>query len=140
MRRKKSYQYISPVTQVRDYECDLQGVVNHANYLHYMEHARHEMLRTIGESFSVKHDEGYDLFVTRTELDYRLSLRSGDAYTVGILLHRSGAQLVAEQDVLRVADESVACRGKIFIVGVQDGQLTRGEYFDTILELFDGQQ
>ena len=27
--------------QVRDYECDIEGIVNNANYLHYAEHTRH---------------------------------------------------------------------------------------------------
>ena len=27
--------------EVRDYECDLQGIVNNANYQHYTEHTRH---------------------------------------------------------------------------------------------------
>ena len=26
--------------KVRDYECDLQGIVNNANYQHYLEHTR----------------------------------------------------------------------------------------------------
>ena len=28
--------------QVRDYEVDAEGIVNNAEYLHYMEHTRHE--------------------------------------------------------------------------------------------------
>ena len=42
--------YIFKLTdKVRDYECDLQGVVNNSNYQHYMEHTRHELARTSGE-------------------------------------------------------------------------------------------
>ena len=26
--------------EVRDYECDIEGIVNNANYLHYFEHTR----------------------------------------------------------------------------------------------------
>ena len=33
---------------VRDYECDLQGIVNNANYQHYTEHTRHMFLRSCG--------------------------------------------------------------------------------------------
>ncbi len=38
--------------KVRDYECDLQGIVNNANYQHYLEHTRHEFLLSAGVSFA----------------------------------------------------------------------------------------
>lgn len=43
--------YIYELTlKVRDYECDLQGIVNNANYQHYLEHTRHEFLSSVGVS------------------------------------------------------------------------------------------
>jgi acyl-CoA thioester hydrolase len=38
--------------EVRDYECDIEGIVNNANYLHYMEHTRHLFLK---ELFQMAH-------------------------------------------------------------------------------------
>jgi len=64
--------------KVRDYECDIQGVVNNANYQHYIEHARHEYLLSKGISFVKFHDEGIDMIVARIEIDYKYPLRSGD--------------------------------------------------------------
>jgi acyl-CoA thioesterase FadM len=36
--------------EVRDYECDLQGIVNNAVYQNYLEHTRHEFLKQKGWS------------------------------------------------------------------------------------------
>lgn len=46
--------------KVRDYECDLQGIVNNANYQHYIEHTRHEFLLSKGISFADLHARGID--------------------------------------------------------------------------------
>ena len=42
--------------EVRDYECDIEGIVNNANYLHYMEHTRHLFLKECGLSFAEMHN------------------------------------------------------------------------------------
>ena len=51
--------------KVRDYECDLQGIVNNANYQHYLEHTRHEFLTSVGVSFAALHEQGVDPVVAR---------------------------------------------------------------------------
>ncbi|MDE6450790.1 MAG: acyl-CoA thioesterase, partial [Odoribacter sp.] len=68
--------------KVRDYECDLQGVVNNANYQHYLEHARHEFLEHAGANFGELHNRGIDVMVARGEIDYKVSLISGDRFVV----------------------------------------------------------
>ena len=44
--------------QVRDYECDVQGIVNNAVYQNYLEHARHEFLHAVGCDFHALRAEG----------------------------------------------------------------------------------
>lgn len=74
--------------RVRDYECDLQGIVNNANYLHYLEHTRHEFLLSKGISFSDLHNEGTDLIIVRIEIDYKFPLKSKDSFKVCLNVRR----------------------------------------------------
>ena len=128
-------EYIFKLTdKVRDYECDLQGVVNNSNYQHYMEHTRHEFLESLGENFGAMHDKGVDGFVSHVEIDYKTSLKSGDSYISCLYVYKKGVKLVFEQDIYRASDGALATKGKVESVVVQDGKLTRGEYFDEMLK------
>lgn len=81
---------LSLFMSVRDYECDLQGVVNNAVYQQYLEHARHEFLKTKGVDFAACSRAGINLVVVRAELDYRHSLTSGDRFRVETAMQRQG--------------------------------------------------
>lgn len=119
--------------KVRDYECDLQGVVNNANYQHYMEHTRHEFLESLGENFGQLHEQGVDVFVSRVDIRYRQSLRSGDRFRSCLNLQREGVKLVFLQDLYRLSDDALIISARVETVAVERGQLTRGEYFDRLL-------
>lgn len=129
---KKKYIFLIEM-KVRDYECDLQGVVNNSNYQHYMEHARHEFLESLGDNFSRMHDEGYDAMVAKVEISFKNPLKSGDRFWVGINYYKEGVRFVFEQDIIRFNDQVLAATGKVHAVVVKDGVLTRGEYLDQLL-------
>ena len=57
--------------EVRDYECDIEGIVNNANYLHYTEHTRHLFLKHCGLSFAEMHEKGVDAVVARWNCNIR---------------------------------------------------------------------
>jgi len=120
--------------KVRDYECDLQGVVNNSNYQRYMEHTRHEYLGTLGENFAKWHETGLDAFVSKVEINFKHSLRSGDRFLSCMNIRREGIKLVFEQDIFRLPDNVLASTGKVECVIVVNGKLTRGEYFDKVIE------
>lgn len=123
--------------KVRDYECDLQGVVNNANYQRYMEHARHEFWESLGANFGEMHEAGIDAFVRKVTITYRKALRSGDHFRSALRCYMRSATLVFEQDIL-FPDGSVAASGIVEAVIVQNGRITRGEYFQKLL--FDKQE
>ena len=108
---------------VRDYECDVQGVVNNANYQHYLEHARHEFLFSKGISFIQLHEEGIDLIVTKVEIDYKYPLKSRDKFIVTVTIQREGnARLVFIQDIYRLPDKKHIARAKVTGVATKKGR------------------
>ncbi len=115
--------------KVRDYECDLQGVVNNSVYQNYLEHARHEFLESIGANFKKLHDKGLDAMVSRVEIDYKKSLTSGDNFEVKIYIEQEGAKLIFFQDIYRTADNMLCAKGKVYTICLKNGKLTRGEIF-----------
>src|SRR5215470_3088863 len=120
--------------KVRDYECDSQGIVNNANYLHYFENTRHEFLLHIGVSFSEAHRNGIDSVVTHAELDYKCSLRGDDVFISSIIIERKGAKVVFHQSIHRKIDNKVCCKGKIEVVILINGKLSRGDYYEKLME------
>ena len=99
---------------VRDYECDLAGMVNNASYLNYIEHARHEFLRSKNIDFAGLAREGIYLVVIRMEIDYLYPLRSGDRFYVGTDSERvSRLRFGFRQDVYRLPDEKPVLSAKV---------------------------
>lgn len=108
---------------VRDYECDLQGVVNNANYQHYLEHARHEFLISKGINFVDLHNEGIDLILTRVEIDYKYPLRSRDRFIVKIDIEREGnARLLFIQEIYRIPDNKLIVKARVTGVATKNGR------------------
>ncbi|TCD47693.1 acyl-CoA thioesterase [Chlorobium sp. N1] len=99
---------------VRDYECDMQGIVNNSVYQNYLEHARHVYLKRVGIDFSEYTRMGINLVVVRAELDYRSALKSGDRFVVTVEMRRESALRFAfHQEILRLPDMKPAVRAKI---------------------------
>lgn len=105
--------------QVRDYECDLQGVVNNAVYQNYLEHCRHEFIKQFGLDFAELAERGLNLVVIHAELDYKRPLRSGDRFWVGLILERiSPLRYRFRQDIFQVPDNQLVLKAWITGTGV----------------------
>lgn len=118
--------------KVRDYECDLQGIVNNANYQHYTEHTRHEFLRSRGVSFAELHERGIDAVVASMQLRFKVPLRSGDEFVSKLALKKEGIKYVFVQDIYRLPDMKPAFKSTVEAVCVVNGKLSNCEELDKI--------
>ncbi len=116
--------------KVRDYECDLQGIVNNANYQHYIEHTRHEWLLSTGLGFAKLHEEGVDPVVARLTMAFKTPLRSGDEFVSKLYVKKEGIKYVFYQDIFRKSDNKVVIKATVEAVCVINGRLGESTLFD----------
>lgn len=118
--------------KVRDYECDLQGIVNNANYQHYIEHTRHEFLASTGISFAGLHEQGIDPVVARLNMAFKTPLKSGDEFVSKLYLKKEGIKYVFYQDIFRLPDMKVVIKSTVETVCVVNGRLGNSDLFDSV--------
>ena len=116
--------------EVRDYECDIEGIVNNANYVHYCEHTRHLFLQHCGLSFAEMHQKGVDAVVARMTLQYKAPLRPDDEFLSRLWIEKQGIKYIFHQDIFRAADEQLCFRGDITLVCLVNGRLSGSEDYD----------
>lgn len=116
--------------EVRDYECDIEGIVNNAEYLHYLEHTRHLFLKHCGLSFAEMHRKGVDAVVARMTLQYKAPLRCDDEFVSRLRIEKKGVRYVFHQDIIRACDNKLSLRAKVELVCLVNGKLGRSAEYD----------
>lgn len=122
--------------KVRDYECDMQGIVNNSVYQNYLEHARHEYLLSKSVDFAELARQKINLVVLRAELDYKLPLVSGDEFYVDVRVEQSSrVRFDFIQNIYRKRDNKLMLAAKITGTSLNE----RGRPFvpDVIANLMD---
>lgn len=115
---------------VRDYECDIEGIVNNANYLHYAEHTRHLFLKQCGLSFAQMHQKGIDAVVARMNLQYKVPLTCEDEFISRLAMTKEGLRYIFHQDIYRASDEKLCFRAAVEVVCLVNGRLGASKEYD----------
>lgn len=90
--------------KVRDYECDIQGIVNNAVYQNYLETVRHDFLLSRGIDFADLTARGIIVIVVRAELNYKKPLRPGDIFEVTVAVEQVSRLKLAFHQTIRLKD------------------------------------
>jgi len=129
-------QIIKVEMEVRDYECDIEGIVNNAVYMNYLEHARHGFIRSKGFNFADLTQKGIHLVVIRIEADYLYPLRSGDTFYVTTSTERvSKLRIGFSQDIFRSPDNKPILRAKV--IGASLNANGQPKYFEELESFYN---
>ena len=111
---------------VRDYELDSEGIVNNANYLHYLEYTRHEFVKARGYSFGEMSRDGIIPVANHIEIDYKSALRSDDVMLSKLWVELKGVRYLFHQDIYNKETSQLVVSAIVSIVALVGGQLSRG--------------
>lgn len=107
--------------KVRDYECDIQGVVNNAVYQNYLEHARHEFLLMNNIDFAALTNAGIHLMLARIELDFKDSLKPADHFYITVEMEKeSRIKYAFVQNIYRQADDKLMVKARAIGVALNE--------------------
>lgn len=120
--------------KVRDYECDLQGIVNNANYQHYIEHTRHEFLLANNISFAKLHEQGTDAVVARLTMQFKTPLKSGDEFVSKLYIKKDGLRYIFMQDIFRLPDMKVVIKAQVDAVCLVNGKLSESPEMNGLVD------
>ncbi len=123
---------------VRDYELDMQGIVNNSVYQNYLEHARHEFLHHHGIDFADLTERGVILVVKSIAMDFKNSLKSKDKFKVQVETFKDGhLKLVFKQTIVRLSDNKVALTANVTGVCLVNNRLVKPETIPEINNFLD---
>ena len=98
--------------EVRDNEIDIQGVVNNANYLIYMAHARHKFLQHMGIDFSQMARDKLNLMLISSFVEFKKPLLPNDHFYVTCKLVPEGKlRFVFEQEIRKQGTDELCAKG-----------------------------
>ncbi|MGH9056342.1 MAG: acyl-CoA thioesterase [Acidimicrobiales bacterium] len=107
--------------QVRYLEADQQGVVFNMWFLGYFDEALAAYLAEGGLPYRAMLDQGYDVQLVHTEIDWKAPLRWPDEATVEVTLAESGRTSFALSFTVRTGGTLVASGRTVYVVVGVDG-------------------
>lgn len=113
--------------KARDYETDSQGIVNNANYLHYLEMTRHAFCEHRGYPFPEMTADGIIAVLRRIEIEYVSSLHGGEIFLSCLWVERTGPRFVFHQDLYSPTDGKIIAKAVATVVATKEGHLTKGD-------------
>lgn len=109
--------------EVRDYELDLQGIVNNANYNHYFEHTRHLYLKSVGLDFAQLHADGLDAVVVKMETEYKSPLKSGDTFVCNLSVSSEGRlKIIFDQAIYLLPERKLMTKAKVTVACIRNNR------------------